>query len=62
MNEPVLYFDYAATTPVDERVIKVMVECLGASGNSETLRPAHIHLAKTLAVRSNMPVSRLQVW
>ncbi|MGN2436119.1 cysteine desulfurase family protein [Pseudomonas syringae] len=33
MNEPVLYFDYAATTPVDERVIKVMVECLGASGN-----------------------------
>ena len=28
-----LYFDYAATTPVDERVIKVMVECLGRSGN-----------------------------
>lgn len=28
-----LYFDYAATTPVDERVIKVMVECLGLSGN-----------------------------
>ena len=27
-----LYFDYAATTPVDERVIQVMVECLGASG------------------------------
>lgn len=33
MNESVLYFDYAATTPVDERVIRVMVECLGASGN-----------------------------
>ncbi|AAY38252.1 aminotransferase class V-fold PLP-dependent enzyme [Pseudomonas syringae pv. syringae] len=33
MNEPVLYFDYAATTPVDERVISVMVDCLGASGN-----------------------------
>ncbi|MEN4961105.1 aminotransferase class V-fold PLP-dependent enzyme [Pseudomonas syringae] len=33
MNEPVLYFDYAATTPVDERVIRVMVDCLGASGN-----------------------------
>ncbi|KTB89615.1 class V aminotransferase [Pseudomonas syringae pv. syringae PD2774] len=33
MNESVLYFDYAATTPVDERVIRVMVDCLGASGN-----------------------------
>ncbi|MCH5486987.1 cysteine desulfurase family protein [Pseudomonas syringae] len=33
MNEPVLYFDYAATTPVDDRVISVMVDCLGASGN-----------------------------
>ncbi|KPX42260.1 Cysteine desulfurase [Pseudomonas syringae pv. helianthi] len=33
MKEPVLYFDYAATTPVDERVIKVMVDCLGMSGN-----------------------------
>ena len=29
MNKRPLYFDYAATTPVDERVIKVMVECLG---------------------------------
>lgn len=27
-----LYFDYAATTPVDERVLQVMVECLGVSG------------------------------
>ncbi|MEG1038460.1 MAG: aminotransferase class V-fold PLP-dependent enzyme [Pseudomonas sp.] len=33
MNPFPLYFDYAATTPVDERVIPVMVECLGASGN-----------------------------
>ncbi len=33
MKESALYFDYAATTPVDERVIKVMVECLGVSGN-----------------------------
>ncbi len=33
MKESALYFDYAATTPVDERVIKVMVECLGTSGN-----------------------------
>jgi len=27
-----LYFDYAATTPVDERVIEVMVKCLGFAG------------------------------
>ncbi|RMO89131.1 Cysteine desulfurase [Pseudomonas syringae pv. philadelphi] len=33
MKDSALYFDYAATTPVDERVIKVMVECLGMSGN-----------------------------
>lgn len=33
MSNLPLYFDYAATTPVDERVIQVMVECLGASGN-----------------------------
>ncbi|MDD1013483.1 cysteine desulfurase family protein [Pseudomonas rubra] len=33
MNTLPLYFDYAATTPVDERVIQAMVTCLGASGN-----------------------------
>ncbi|RLU12941.1 IscS subfamily cysteine desulfurase [Pseudomonas prosekii] len=33
MNKRPLYFDYAATTPADERVIKVMVECLGFNGN-----------------------------
>jgi cysteine desulfurase len=33
MNNLPLYFDYAATTPVDERVIAVMVECLGKAGN-----------------------------
>mgnify|MGYP006168516829 FL=1 len=33
MNNRPLYFDYAATTPVDERVIQVMVECLGFNGN-----------------------------
>jgi cysteine desulfurase len=27
-----LYFDYAATTPVDERVVRCMVECLGQGG------------------------------
>lgn len=33
MNKRPLYFDYAATTPVDERVIQVMLECLGFDGN-----------------------------
>jgi len=27
-----VYFDYAATTPVDERVVQCMVECMGRSG------------------------------
>ena len=33
MNTTALYFDYAATTPVDERVIPVMIDCLGVSAN-----------------------------
>ncbi|MBI6856150.1 aminotransferase class V-fold PLP-dependent enzyme [Pseudomonas cichorii] len=33
MQNSALYFDYAATTPVDERVIQVMVKCLGITGN-----------------------------
>lgn len=33
MKNLALYFDYAATTPVDERVIEVMVQCLGRAGN-----------------------------
>jgi cysteine desulfurase len=31
MRTPV-YFDYAATTPVDERVVQCMVECMGRGG------------------------------
>ncbi|AZC27711.1 MULTISPECIES: cysteine desulfurase family protein [Pseudomonas] len=33
MNARPLYFDYAATTPVDERVIQVMLQCLGFDAN-----------------------------
>jgi len=33
MNKRPLYFDYAATTPVDERVIQVMIDCLGFHAN-----------------------------
>jgi len=28
-----IYFDYAATTPVDPRVVKVMIDCLTLEGN-----------------------------
>ena len=28
-----LYFDYAATTPVDDRVIETMLACLGNQAN-----------------------------
>jgi cysteine desulfurase len=28
-----IYFDYSATTPVDPRVVKVMIDCLGMEGN-----------------------------
>lgn len=33
MSSLPIYFDYAATTPVDERVIAAMVDCLGVGGN-----------------------------
>ncbi len=33
MNQPPIYLDYAATTPVDPRVAKVMSECLTFEGN-----------------------------
>lgn len=33
MTSTPLYLDYAATTPVDERVIQAMVACLGVAGN-----------------------------
>ena len=32
LNIPV-YLDYSATTPVDERVAKAMMECLTVQGN-----------------------------
>lgn len=33
MSSLPIYFDYAATTPVDEQVIAAMVDCLGVGGN-----------------------------
>ncbi len=39
-SSPVIYLDYAATTPVDPRVAEVMIECLrpeGAHGNPSSM-------------------------
>lgn len=33
VKQRAIYLDYAATTPVDPRVIKKMIECLGLDGN-----------------------------
>jgi len=59
MNELPLYFDYAATTPVDERVIQVMVECLGFSGNFGN--PASSSHAFGLRARQTVEQARQQV-
>ena len=59
MNKRPLYFDYAATTPVDERVIKVMVECLGFTGNFGN--PASSSHAFGQAARQTVEHARRQV-
>jgi cysteine desulfurase len=59
MNKRPLYFDYAATTPVDERVIKVMVECLGFSGNFGN--PASSSHAFGQQARQSVELARRQV-
>lgn len=59
MNNLALYFDYAATTPVDERVIEVMVQCLGRSGNFGN--PASSSHAYGRQARSAVDVARQQV-
>ncbi|MHC8346628.1 aminotransferase class V-fold PLP-dependent enzyme [Pseudomonas sp. RT6P73] len=59
MNKRPLYFDYAATTPVDERVIKVMVECLGFNGNFGN--PASSSHAFGQQARQSVELARRQV-
>ncbi|MGE7956553.1 cysteine desulfurase family protein [Pseudomonas sp. NPDC089530] len=59
MNERPLYFDYAATTPVDERVIQVMVECLGFTGNFGN--PASSSHAFGQQARRSVELARQQV-
>ncbi|WP_085577903.1 MULTISPECIES: cysteine desulfurase family protein [unclassified Pseudomonas] len=59
MNQRPLYFDYAATTPVDERVIQVMIECLGFDGNFGN--PASSSHAFGRQARHTVEQARLQV-
>ncbi|WP_349972550.1 aminotransferase class V-fold PLP-dependent enzyme [Pseudomonas caspiana] len=59
MKNLALYFDYAATTPVDERVIEVMVQCLGRSGTFGN--PASSSHAYGRDARSAVDVARQQV-
>ncbi|OOV96098.1 cysteine desulfurase family protein [Pseudomonas sp. MF4836] len=59
MNKRPLYFDYAATTPVDERVIQVLVECLGFAGNFGN--PASSSHAFGQQARRSVELARQQV-
>lgn len=59
MNTRPLYFDYAATTPVDERVIQVMVDCLGFNGNFGN--PASSSHAFGQQARCSVELARQQV-
>lgn len=59
MNKRPLYFDYAATTPVDERVIQVMLECLGFNANFGN--PASSSHAFGQAARRSVEHARQQV-
>ena len=53
-----IYLDYAATTPVDPAVIKVMVECLGEEG--DFANPSSVH-GPGLAARARVENAREQV-
>jgi cysteine desulfurase len=54
-----IYFDYAATTPVDERVVACMVECLGRSGCFAN--PASSSHAPGREARGRVELARRQV-
>jgi cysteine desulfurase len=54
-----VYLDYAATTPVDDRVIQAMVECLGQSGRYGN--PASNSHAYGGAARQAVELARRQV-
>src|SRR5690606_26639336 len=54
-----IYFDYAATTPVDERVVRCMVECLGWGGCFAN--PASSSHAPGRAARGRVEAARREV-
>lgn len=54
-----IYFDYAATTPVDERVVRCMVECLGRGGCFAN--PASSSHAPGRAARGRVEAARREV-
>ncbi|HUH00019.1 MAG TPA: IscS subfamily cysteine desulfurase [Gammaproteobacteria bacterium] len=58
MSTPI-YFDYAATTPVDERVVRCMVECLGRGGCFAN--PASSSHAPGRAARGRVEAARREV-
>ncbi|MFU8895610.1 MAG: IscS subfamily cysteine desulfurase [Gammaproteobacteria bacterium] len=58
MRTPI-YFDYAATTPVDDRVVARMVECLGRDGCFAN--PASSSHAPGRAARGRVEAARLEV-
>lgn len=62
MSSLPLYFDYAATTPVDERVIRAMVECLGYQacfGNPASNSHAYGRQARRAVERAREQVAAL---
>ena len=61
-NEKTTYFDYASTTPVDERVIEKMKDCLsfeGAFGNSGSRSHVYGWKAEELVEEARVNVSEL---
>ncbi len=58
MRRGEIYLDYAATTPVDPRVIEAMVECLGFTGDSANPSSSH---APGRRARARVEAARAQI-
>ncbi len=62
MKNPVIYFDYAATTPVDPRVVTKMMDCLtidGVFGNPASRSHAYGWQAEELVEKARNDVAEL---
>src|SRR5262245_28051804 len=60
MNQPCIYLDYAATTPVDPRVAERMIECLSSSdaqGNPSSLSHEYGRKARALVEQARAQVA-----